>query len=699
MNPDVGGFAVGIANILINLCLLVLFRWSKSSDDYQISVYGLFSQVYPVLLATVASIGRSKLSIFEAHFAVAVSASPVTVYLAYMAFPELDGKRSLFRDLTKDTKNGVARWLAMILPILWLSLNLVISFHPTAFRNSYLCKGMSFGRWFEFQLVSNFIGVLDVMGRRDLWNDLQGRGGLGAVSVGALWVSGVYLVRHREDIWEVFKERRSNLPSLHWGSSARLIHAIWKIIMIPWEVILAAHSWLLLVIICCLHWSWIIGIVRGISLDQYEFSYGQALSAFSVAPPVVAVIKLIISRYEDWKVFVRTLPSQFFEGVCFFFTGTPNPWLQTNDLSDRIVPEPPTVSSAKAPWILSWCQATVLLVSLVSSVSQATYIINYVMAGSIPNSRTLVNYPHQRWKPFAIGVYIFGFLVGCTNILFWSSYCDRAVKWFRTTTLSRRFRLQFWSIHLMIVIPTAFFFCIAPLFSPFAALPLSQQYQWSHRCDSPFQGEALLTGGTFEHSEPQALLSLYYAQPESTTRSIYLQYILIRNGDSDIWTLDLYPNTTSAIVVPSELFSFVRSISYDLNKNTVTALCSTISQSGAVNMTAAQPCMWGYFIRKHQFAFFLNNTLTYTETVLRGTYDEWQYPDDAPSFTLNAVEPDGRLGGVVMQTAVTKRNHCEILKICLSSRNPTLDILTPLGLALWAQNTYTSYCKTPRLYM
>jgi len=67
---------------------------------------------------------------------------------------------------------------------------------------------MTFMGWFEFQAVSNFIGVFDVMGRRDLWNDLEGRGGLGAISLTLMWIWAVYLVRHRYDILNEIRLRQ-----------------------------------------------------------------------------------------------------------------------------------------------------------------------------------------------------------------------------------------------------------------------------------------------------------------------------------------------------------------------------------------------------------------------------------------------------------------------------------------------------------
>jgi len=162
----------------------------------------LLSQVYPNLIATAFSafLSRGNLSLFDAHFALAVAASPVTFYICFSAY--LDAFRfqsTLFNRITSSKRT--IRFLYLLLPWLWIGLHLYTSFSTTAFRNSDLCHGMTFTLWLEFQVVSNFVGVLDVMGMRDLWNDIEGRGGLGAVSLAAMWVWGIYLTRHRDDIY------------------------------------------------------------------------------------------------------------------------------------------------------------------------------------------------------------------------------------------------------------------------------------------------------------------------------------------------------------------------------------------------------------------------------------------------------------------------------------------------------------------
>jgi len=174
----------------------------------------LLSQVYPILIATASSIGSGGgLSLFDAHYAVAVTASPITVYLVYSSFRDVFLRPNiLFQKLTSS--KAVVRYLGLLLPFLWLFVNLMTSFYTKAFSDSELCRGMTLSLWIEFQIASNFVGVLDVMGRRDLIDDIEKRGGLGMVSLLGIWIFGIYLVRHRHDIFYEYQNRRHELRRL-----------------------------------------------------------------------------------------------------------------------------------------------------------------------------------------------------------------------------------------------------------------------------------------------------------------------------------------------------------------------------------------------------------------------------------------------------------------------------------------------------
>jgi hypothetical protein len=93
--------------------------------------------------------------------------------------------------------------------------------------------------WFEFQVVSNFIGVLDVMGRRDLWNDLEGRGGLGAISLTLMWIWAVYLVRHRYDILNEIRLRQE--PQATHRFFRRKLLVVWSVVSASWWAPISFH--------------------------------------------------------------------------------------------------------------------------------------------------------------------------------------------------------------------------------------------------------------------------------------------------------------------------------------------------------------------------------------------------------------------------------------------------------------------------
>ena len=193
----------------------------------------LISQVYPILIATASSIGSEPqtLSLFDASYSIAVTASPITVYFVYSSFRDVFGiPNTLFQKLASS--KAVVRYLGLTLPFLWLFVNLMTSFYTKAFENSYLCKGMTLSLWIEFQIASNFTGALDVLGRRDLINDIKERGGLGMVSLLGLWIYGIYLVRHRPHIFYEYQTRRRESRRL--PTWKRIFLTVWHVPMACW---------------------------------------------------------------------------------------------------------------------------------------------------------------------------------------------------------------------------------------------------------------------------------------------------------------------------------------------------------------------------------------------------------------------------------------------------------------------------------
>ena len=299
-----------------------------------------------------------------------------------------------------------------------------------------------------------------------------------------------------------------------------------------------------------------------------------------------------------------------------------------------------------------------------------------------------------------------GFLVGCLNTLVWTTYFSKISAWLRLAHLSTPMRRSVKIVNLVVILPIGIFLCVSPLFSPFAALPLAQQvsavyehcirncmltrtsqWQWLHHCDS-FPGEAILAGRSYANET--STITFYYATLGTSVKNPYFGYSMSRQGSYSVnWTLEL--DGPSQVAVPAELLPLVRSVSYDPEKSTMSATCLAANDSS----TNASECMLGHFVRDN-LSISLNDTRVNTEIQVRPVDKEWLYSNDAPSFTLHYVKPNGQLGDMIMETAVTQRNHCEILKICLQASTPTLEVIAPLGLALWAEDRYATYCYSPK---
>jgi hypothetical protein len=58
------------------------------------------------------------------------------------------------------------------------------------------------------------------------------------------------------------------------------VHLCCRLLNFHRDVVAISHPWLTLVIVFCLHWSWILGISRAISLEGYQFSYGQVRNIY-----------------------------------------------------------------------------------------------------------------------------------------------------------------------------------------------------------------------------------------------------------------------------------------------------------------------------------------------------------------------------------------------------------------------------------
>jgi hypothetical protein len=195
-----------------------------------------------------------------------------------------------------------------------------------------------------------------------------------------------------------------------------------------------------------------------------------------------------------------------------------------------------------------------------------------------------------------------------------------------------------------------------------------------------------LNGGTNPLQTPTA--SFYFpSQTNNSVLEFYFDYSLVANTTvtpgnlgSQFLVFDA-PLPGSSFIPPDIL-----SITYDVQKQAISANC------------AKGLCAFGNYSTAPYLSFTLQDSRTGTITKLRAVNKEWKFPDDAPSVVLRYSDAGDKPGGIALQSAVTQRDHCETLKVCLSSRTPDLATLAPLGVLLMAQQTYAGYCLRPRIY-
>ena len=112
-----------------------------------LGVQSLLIQIYLVLLSTLLSIDRQQLSLFDAHSALLLSSSPLTIYLVVASIGDLFGIRT---GLYKRIKSYhlIISILGGLVLLLWTGLSMTTSISTMAFKDSSCYPGTFVG-WFK----------------------------------------------------------------------------------------------------------------------------------------------------------------------------------------------------------------------------------------------------------------------------------------------------------------------------------------------------------------------------------------------------------------------------------------------------------------------------------------------------------------------------------------------------------------------
>ena len=181
--------------------------------------------------------------------------------------------------------------------------------------------------------------------------------------------------------------------------------------------------------------------------------------------------------------------------------------------------------------------------------------------------------------------------------------------------------------------------------------------------------------------------SFYYpSQTNNSTLEFYFDYSLLVNTTQTPGKLNSRFLVLNAPLGSSFISPDISAITYDVRARAISANC------------AEGLCAFGNYSTTPYLSFTLQDSRTGAITQLCAVDKEWKFHDDAPSVALHYPNTGDKPGRIALQSAVTQRNHCETLKVCLSSRTPDFATLAPLGVLLMAQQTYAEYCLRPRIY-
>ncbi|KAF9056720.1 hypothetical protein BDP27DRAFT_641154 [Rhodocollybia butyracea] len=336
-NPDMQGFAVRLSNFIVNICLVILIRYSEENIAESLSV--LLLQIYTLLVCAFISMIQKQLSIADAHFAVTSTVSPLSLYLVYASVRKLIKKSSyLFSRLGQNSTKYLVMSLLMV-PI-WFTIELLIYF-ADVFSDVPRCPHITLVSWIMFSLMSVFTTFVFAA--------------MVAVVLISIWV--VYLLRHFRDILGEYRRLKMKAPRwkrFRWVQWLPL----WfnSLMSAQWNVLTLSHPWLASFTILVTYIAWgsalnlytvdmsyfyyqlIVSIQEenGVAPDDIKpyaapsgyqpLGYGQLLAGAVAFPPLWDVLCLIWAGRHEILAWIKRYPTTFWNAVIFLLTGHRNPW-------------------------------------------------------------------------------------------------------------------------------------------------------------------------------------------------------------------------------------------------------------------------------------------------------------------------------------------------------------------------------------
>ncbi|KAG7096107.1 hypothetical protein E1B28_006783 [Marasmius oreades] len=333
-SSDMQGYAVRLSAFVANICIAILIAWSKE-DVVKESVNVVMLQNFVIMISSAIAMGRKDILVADAHFALALTMSPLSIYFVYSTFRFFRRRPNHLYDRLGSAKFITAA-MSMILLICWVIFDLLIYFSNV--YKSEDCKvtliGWTFNKAFSFILKLTLSSVPIAL-------------------IPLFWI--VYFIRHFKDIREEYRRHMTHKTESweRFRLAQRLGRSIKSFVIAQWDVITRSHKWLFLLTILAFYlgWAaslyiWIVNInerfhvaVTVIEPDpQYTptdfdpLGYGQLLAAAIVIQPIWGVFKLAFLRKHEILLWIKQWPKSVWNGIVFIFTGDRNPWKEIVEL-------------------------------------------------------------------------------------------------------------------------------------------------------------------------------------------------------------------------------------------------------------------------------------------------------------------------------------------------------------------------------
>ncbi|KAG7096111.1 hypothetical protein E1B28_006785 [Marasmius oreades] len=317
-----------------NVCIAILIAWSEHVVKQSVNVVML--QNFVVLVCTAISMARRDLSVSDAHFALTLTISPLSIYFVYSTF-RFVRKRPNHLYACLGSAKVITAIMSTILLVWWTVFDLLIYFSDV-YKDSN-CRATLRG-WILYKTLSSFINLIFALVLIPL--------------IPLFWI--IYFIRHFKDIREEYRRHMKKTDLWERFQWVQLLGRGIKSFMIAqWDVITRSHKWLFFLNILVFYVTWAGSLLIWV-VDVEDFfyevvvttfdpdapppkddgfdplGYGQLLSVAIAIEPVWAVLKLTFFRRYDILSWVKQWPQSVWNGIVFIFTGHRNPWKKISEM-------------------------------------------------------------------------------------------------------------------------------------------------------------------------------------------------------------------------------------------------------------------------------------------------------------------------------------------------------------------------------